>query len=111
MAELRDAHGSRKLGVRVLAEISQVLAGLGFGHVPIGLPSHQHELVRLYKRGTPVGQLIDSVLTPSEQNDKALVEWVGTTGPDYTAIIQSIRDLVACVPKPDNPAAQTGSSV
>ena len=95
MEVLRDAHGSAKLGVHVRAEISQALAGLGLGHVPAELPSYQHEQVRLYKRGTPVGQLIDSVLTPGEQNDTTLAERVGTTGPDYAAIIQKIRELVA----------------
>jgi hypothetical protein len=95
MEVLRDAHGSAKLGVHVRAEISQALAGLGLGHVPAELPSYQHEQVRLYKRGTPVGQLIDSVLSPGEQNDTAVVERVGITGPDYTAFIQKIRELVA----------------
>ncbi len=33
------------------------------------LPSYQHEQVRIYKRGTPVGQLIETVLKPGETND------------------------------------------
>jgi hypothetical protein len=94
MDVLRNAHGAGKLGVHVRAEISQTLAGIGLGHVPQELPNYQHEQVRLYKRGTPVGQLIESVLTPGEQNDKSLVERFGSQGPDYAIIVQKIRELV-----------------
>ena len=95
MEQLRETHGAGRLGVHVRDDISQSLAGMGLGHVPQELPSYQHELVRLYKRGTPIGQLIEVVLSPSEQHDRTLVERFGTKGPDYVAIIQKIRDLVA----------------
>ena len=94
METLRNAHGAGKLGVNVRGEISQTLAGMGLGHVPQELPSYQHEQVRLYKRGTAVGQLIESVLTPGEQNDKMLVSKFGQAGPDYAAIVQRVRELV-----------------
>ncbi len=94
MDVLRDANGSGKLGVNVRAEISQALAGIGLGHVPVELPSYQHEQVRLYKRGTPVGQLIEIVLTPGQQNDAVLVEQFSAQGPDYASIVQKVRELV-----------------
>ncbi|QBB72148.1 hypothetical protein ELE36_18240 [Pseudolysobacter antarcticus] len=94
MDVLRNAHGSARLGVNVVSEISQALAGIGLGHVPVQLPNYQHEQVRIYKRGTPVGQLVESVLTPGEQNDKSLVDRFGTAGPDYALIVQKIRELV-----------------
>ena len=43
MDVLRDAHGASKLGVNVRAEISQNLAGIGLGHIPVDLPNYQHE--------------------------------------------------------------------
>lgn len=95
METLRDAHGAGKLGVHVREEISQRLAGIGLGHVPTILPSYQHEQVRLYKKGTPVGLLVDMVLAPGEQNDKALAEKFASAGPDYAAIVEKIRELVA----------------
>lgn len=95
MEQLREAYGAGRLGVHVREEISQMLAGIGLGHVPQELPNYQHELVRLYKRGTPVGQIIEVVLTPSEQHDRTLVERFSVQGPDYAALIQKIRDLVA----------------
>ena len=94
MEVLRNVHGATRLGMNVVEEISQTLAGIGLAHVPEHLPNYQHEQVRLYKRGTPVGQLIDSVLTPGEQNDKSLVERFGSAGPDYAAMVQKVRDIV-----------------
>ena len=95
MEQLREAHGAGRLGVHVRGEISRQLAGLGVGHVPQELPNFQHELVRLYKRGTPIGQLVEVVLTPGEQHDRTLAERFSIQGPDYAAIVEKIRDLVA----------------
>ena len=94
MEDLRDAHGSGKLGVHVRAEISRALAGMGLGHVPQELPSYQHEQVRLYKNGTPIGDLIATVLNPGQQNDERLSKQFVSGGPDYAGIVQKIRELV-----------------
>ena len=93
MARLRDAHGVAKLGVNVRAGISSQLAGIGLGHVPEDLPPYQHELVRLFKNGTPVGDLIATVLTPGEQADRRLSEQFDGEV-DYSEIVQKIRELV-----------------
>lgn len=95
MEELRGAMGAGKLGVHIRAEISKQLAGMGLGHVPKELPSYQHEQVRLFKFGTPVGELIVTVLNPGEQNDKKLAGQVGTEAVDYADIIARVRELVA----------------
>lgn len=95
MTDLRDAAGKDKLGVHVRAEISKTLAGMGLGHIPQELPSYQHELVRLYKRGTPIGELIEMVMSPSEQNDRKLKEQIAEISVDYANIIERIRDLVS----------------
>lgn len=95
MEELRSAIGAGKLGVHIRGQISDELAGRGLGHVPQELPSYQHELVRIYKRGTPVGQLIETVLKPGETNDERLVGQFANKGPDYASIVQKIRELVA----------------
>lgn len=94
MDVLRDAEGAGKLGVHVRTNISKKLAGIGLGHVPTELPGNQHERVRLYKKGTLVGDLIDTVLNPGDQNDRRLVEQLGQDGPDYRAVVQRIRELV-----------------
>lgn len=95
METLRNAHGAAKLGVHVRTEISSHLAGMGIGHVPRTLPTYQHEPVRLYKRGTPVGDLIETVLTPGEQSDKQLVDQLGESDVKYAEIIEQIRNLVS----------------
>jgi hypothetical protein len=95
MEELRDAHGTAKLGVHVREEISSALAGMGLGHIPEELPNYQHELVRLYKNGTPIGELIATVLKPGQQNDTKLSAQFAGEGVDHAAIVQKIRELVA----------------
>lgn len=95
MEELRDAHGAAKLGVNVRDQIMSTLAGMGLGHVPVELPSYQNEQVRVYKKGTPVGDLIDTVLTTGEQNDSKLISQFVAKGKDYAGVVQKIRELVA----------------
>lgn len=95
MKELRDAEGAGKLGPQVAKNIRSKLAGIGLGHVPIALPGYQNEFVRLYKKGTPVGDLIRSVLNPGEQQDTFLRERFGEEGgPDYAGMIELIREVV-----------------
>jgi hypothetical protein len=95
MEQLRDAHGTLKLGVHVRAEISAALAGIGLGHVPEELPNYQHEQVRVYKKGTPVGDLIETVLKTGQQNDTKLSGQFAAQGVDYAGIVGKIRELVA----------------
>jgi len=95
MEQLREAHGAGKLGVHVKSEISKALAGIGLGHVPQDLPAYQHEQVRLYKRGTDVGDWIEIVLSPGEQRDKKLIERFNVEHPDFATIVQKVRELVA----------------
>ena len=94
MEELKNAHGASRLGVNVREEISKTLAGMGLGHVPEQLPTYQNELVRLYKKGTPAGDLITTVLTPGEQSDTKLVQQFSSTGTDYAAIVQKIKEII-----------------
>jgi hypothetical protein len=95
MESLRNVMGVGKLGIYVRQDISKTLAGMGLGHIPDPLPSYQHEQVRLYKRGTPIGDLIETVLAPGPQNDTKLSEQFGGAQPDYASIITQIRELVA----------------
>ncbi|MGM8929962.1 hypothetical protein [Salinicola halophyticus] len=95
MEELREAYGASRLGVHVISDISRALAGVGLGHVPEDLPNYQHEQVRLYKKGTKVGEFIDTVLSPGEQNDKKLTEQFDDQQTDYAEIVRKVRDLVA----------------
>lgn len=106
MIELRDAAGKDKLGVHVRSEISKTLACMGLGHVPKELPPNQHELARLYKRGTPVGELIEMVLSPGEQNDSKLKQQFSNSSVDYANIIEQIPKL----PQPETIANKVKTS-
>jgi hypothetical protein len=95
MTLLREAAGYKRLRVNVRGEISWELARLGIAHVPQELPNEHTTLVRLYLRGTPVGELIEEAITPGELHDRAIVARCTQVAPDYARIIAKIRDLVA----------------
>ena len=63
--------------------------------VPKELPTYQHEQVRVYKRGTPIGDVIDTVLAPGEGNDKKLIDKFSEAQPKHGEIIEQFRQLVA----------------
>lgn len=95
MNELKEAAGRDRLGVHVRSEISRTLSGMGLAHIPKNLPTNQHDLVRLYKRGTPAGDLIEIVISPNETNDLKLRTQLGNNPIDYANIIDQIRELIA----------------
>jgi hypothetical protein len=93
MGQLRDAHGVRKLGVNVLNTISQELANRGVGHYPEELPSYQNDLIRLYKLGTPVAELVKTLTSLDDKDsDDRLRQFAAT---DAESILKKVRDLVA----------------
>jgi hypothetical protein len=91
MEVLRDAYGKGRLGVHVREGIRNALVGLGLGHYPQTLPEYQERAVRLYRLGSPVGNLIEAVLDLSPEHDEHLRQAVGG---DEAEILQQIRELV-----------------
>ncbi len=102
MQTLRDAAGAGRLGPWVNATIASELAGRGLGHVPQSLSAslNQYDRVRLYKRGTAIGDFIDLVIIPREQDDQKLRELFTTQPIDYAAIVAQVRELVTPEPAP-----------
>src|SRR5262245_12125386 len=62
MEELRDAAGFGKLGKHIRTGISDKLRGLGLDHMPDELPSYQEDSARIYRKGSPVGKLIEAAM-------------------------------------------------
>jgi len=91
MEQLRDVHGAGKLGVHVRAGISDSLRQQGLGHYPPELPNYYWDEVRIYRQGTPVGRLIEAVLSVSANNDEVVREMAGS---DASATLVKIRELV-----------------
>ena len=91
MAELRDCYEVSRLGRHVIHGIENEMARRGIGHFPTELPKSQHEEVRLYVRGTGVGDLIEAVLRPSPNGDD-LLRRTGEAGAQE--ILQTIRELI-----------------
>jgi hypothetical protein len=91
MGSLRDAHGAGKLGINVVANIKEELEGRGLGHIPSELPQNQYAAVRVYKKSSPVGKIIDAVGTIDDRSDKFLRSMSKN---ESEKILKKIRELV-----------------
>jgi hypothetical protein len=92
MYQLRVAHGAGKLGVRVREEIVQRLEGAGLGFFPgPELPAYQEQDVRIYRRGTAVGSVVDAVLRPSSTGDQLLLE---SRSDEAANVLKQVRALI-----------------
>ena len=92
MGTLRDLEGAGKLGKYVRSSISKALASHGLGHFPEDLPIYQHEEVRVFRRDSPVGRVVDAVLHPSAKGDVVLRL---LTGNDDHERLEQIRQILA----------------
>ena len=99
MERIRNDYGAGRLGIHVRSGISKGLHGAGLGHYPdhgadgAPLVGDQWAAVRIYRLGSPIAELIDAVLHPTEAHDEELRKAAG--GDDSDAIlIQRVRELV-----------------
>jgi hypothetical protein len=74
MIDLRTLTGKDRLKVRVIADIEQMLANLGIGHLPSELRGNQDATAVLYKLGSPAAAVIEAVRngTSSDRLEQAL---------------------------------------
>jgi len=91
MEELREIHGAGRLGQHVRTAISSSLSANGLGHLPTELPSYQEYLVRIYRLGTPLADVVNAVINPSTGGDQILRQVGMSTSQE---IIKQIRQLV-----------------
>lgn len=96
LGELREALGYSRLGSNVLREVADELKKAGLGYFPEWqLDSNdqprQHDEVRVYKKRSAVGDLVDAVLEPSAKNDEKL----RSAGGNEAEILGQIRKLLA----------------
>jgi hypothetical protein len=95
MGALCKLVGNDRPGKLVRAKIAKNLRVLNLGYWPCSdrgdLPNHSHTAVRLYKRDSPVAELIEAALTPSPNNDDLLREAGGGKASD---LLLKVRELV-----------------
>jgi hypothetical protein len=93
MGKLKDAQEAGRLGVNVRETIKRTLEGYGLGTLPESLPANQEDEVRLYKKSSKLGGLIQAVLRPSDQGDTILLanSDSGVNPGDY---LMKIREIV-----------------
>ena len=72
MEILKKIEGAGRLGVHVRQSISRSLESHGIGHLPRELPPNQEDAVRLYLLGSPIADVVQAVLSPSDRGDETL---------------------------------------
>ena len=90
MRTLRNVHGMTRLGAEVVKNIDKKLMQLGIGHYPRELPVLREREVRLYRLGTPVGQLIEDAISMGSDEDERLRVAAGGSGAEQLARIREI---------------------
>ncbi|MFD7659212.1 hypothetical protein ACFV4N_34995 [Actinosynnema sp. NPDC059797] len=99
LGELRDLADKDKLGVYVLRTAAKKLDGVGLAFYPAPTePFRQHHEVRVYRRDSPLGALVQAVTEPTERGDELLR---ATAKNHYATVIDKIRELV----RPQQPLA------
>lgn len=93
MRELRDMAENDRLGSNVVKDIALSLTKMALGHIPQVLPRQQNDLVRLYKRGTPIGTIIDSILTPSEEKDGEILQSIKLGDENEQNMVEAINQI------------------
>lgn len=91
LMQLRDVLNVSKLGVHVRNDIKKGLDSCGLKVFPPELPNNQHDLVRVYRAGSPIADLIDAVLNPTPEHDTELKNTVRSEDRD---IINQIKRIV-----------------
>lgn len=98
LGDLREALGYTRLGVRVLGYIADGLDGEGLGYFPqwvldgeINQAPRYGDVVRVFKKGTAVGDVIMAVLEPTNAGDERLREYAGS---DAAETLKRLRALL-----------------
>ncbi|GAA1225732.1 hypothetical protein GCM10009665_15260 [Kitasatospora nipponensis] len=91
MGTLRDIQRAGRLGIHVRDAISRSLQSHGMGHIPGELPGNQYDEVRLYLLGSPIGDIVKAVLSPSNKGDDALRAVNASEAQDQ---LRRIREIV-----------------
>lgn len=90
MKELRDASGAKKLGQYVLEDIKKDLTTHKIGVYP-ALMSDQNCRIRIFKKNSDAGKLIQAVINLGEKSDELIRKYVSDKRSD---ILNTIKELV-----------------
>jgi hypothetical protein len=91
MEALRDIFGVKRLGIHVCTEITRKLSGVGLGTFPEELEPDAWMDVRVFKLGTPMGELLTAANRPGENEDQVLRTAAEN---DASETIEQIKALV-----------------
>lgn len=88
--QLRDAADWQRLTQGAIEDIANGLAQHGLGSFPPMEPGQRGAEVRVYRRGTALGNLVDAVVRPGAPGDRRLRETANNTAADVVARIRKM---------------------
>lgn len=91
MVKLRNLAGWTRLTAAAADTIEDGLKQNGLGYFPHHMPTDRHAEIRIYRLGTPMGRLVESVLDPTEHGDSHLRDIASGNASD---VLQRVRRLV-----------------
>jgi hypothetical protein len=92
LGDLRKVANKDKLGPFVLEAAAKALDTVGLAFYPTPpAPLRQHHEVRVFKRDSPIGAVIQAVLEPTERGDDHLR---ATANGKYNEVVQKIKELI-----------------
>lgn len=87
---LREMYGAERLGSQVRAGIKDKIDSLGL-RLQTDLVGHQHALVRVYRRGSPVAEVIEAAGGAGKEEDAVLRRVASAKGAE---LVKKLRELL-----------------
>jgi hypothetical protein len=92
-SKLRDLIGNDRLGARVSVAILEALDAKGLSTFPAAGPFLKDDLVRVYRKGSPVAKLHEAIAAVGADSDKFLRAVTSKT--KLAGLVGRLKDLVA----------------
>jgi len=99
LQDLRLMAGYKRLGTRVLSELSQTLKSHSLGYFPAHVLDNNEsprasDEVRIVGQQSNIGKIVHAIQNPTEANDKFLHEVSSTDDALATETLEAIRTLL-----------------
>lgn len=93
MGTLRDVHGAGKLGVNVVNNIKSKLDSMGIGSSPPELPTEQWKMIILYRKGSVIAKIVESI-TDINPNTPDILKEFSTNNAGAIETINKIKEII-----------------
>ena len=96
MFTLREVHGTERLGVNVVKQISEKLNEVGIAHEPWELPTDQSAIVLLFEKKSVLGRVLHLISNIDEETDEKIYKLIDADGAQGK--LQEIKAIISDTP-------------